>query len=720
MASSSRTPARRTGGNGRRSDSWSWWDEVNADRPSGGGGSRPWSCKLCPYRRTSGANKVRAHLLHESGHEVQFCTNVSQEKRRELLARVGTQESYLSSRPKRVAIDPTTFVTPMSSEGSRAGPSTSPGNLFSFMSSAVPTAPPATASRPRQSTLHGSWDPKKKEETDAAVARFFYHDYIPFNAARSEYFKVMVKKIGEYGPNYVAPSYESLRTTLLDKEKRIVERATEVTKQHWETYGVTLIADGWSDTRKRSIHGLVAYSRGEMYFVEAHDASDIGKSAEALAGEWTSAIEIIGPQNVVSFVVDGEASNRAAGAIIERRYPHIFVSFCMAHCLNNLLKDISKLEWIEPVIQTANQIVSYILNHQYLRHQYSLRASKQLLKYSDTRFAYNFLMLGRLRDQMAAVKQLFISDEFTKSPLARTTTGVACKAMSENASFWDDVEMIDTLVAPIIHLLRLVDGMKPCIGKVYEAMDRMIEKLKGLVENDAKYEELHELCVSRWDEYASPLHAAAYVLDPEFQGRKQEEDKEVSSHWRHVLSRMVPDAERRQDIRDQLSKYRDCQGTFGLADAQEDRKRVAGSRWWDDWGISQEFKNNALQALARRILSQAVSSSCLEQLWSSLNHIASKKRNRLGVEKANDLLFVSANLRMLSKGFTKELDSFTEWEMEQDAQFTSSGQPHGATTQLPTQSTTSDWEAEATHMASCPGFDTCVNDAVDLDTDDES
>lgn len=82
---------------------------------------------------------------------------------------------------------------------------------------------------------------------------------------RSEYFKAMVKKIGEYGPNYVAPSSETLRTTLLDKEKRIVEQAAEVRKRQWEKYGVTLIADGWSDTRKRSIHGIVAYSGGEMY-----------------------------------------------------------------------------------------------------------------------------------------------------------------------------------------------------------------------------------------------------------------------------------------------------------------------------------------------------------------------------------------------------------------------------------------------------------------------
>ena len=56
-----------------------------------------------------------------------------------------------------------------------------------------------------------------------------------------------------------------------------------------------------------------------------------------------------------------------------------------------------------------------------------------------------------------------------------------------------------------------------------------------------------------------------------------------------------------------------------------------------------------------------MSSSCLEQLWSSYSHIASKKRNCLGVQKANDLVFVSANLRMLGKSVIATADPFVIW-----------------------------------------------------------
>ena len=36
------------------------------------------------------------------------------------------------------------------------------------------------------------------------------------------------------------------------------------------------------------------------------------------------------------------------------------------------------------------------------------------------------------------------------------------------------------------------------------------------------------------------------------------------------------------------------------------------------------------------------------------------------MEKANDLVFVSANLRMLCRSATPKADPFTQWEMEQE------------------------------------------------------
>ena len=280
---------------------------------------------------------------------------------------------------------------------------------------------------------------------------------------RSEYFKVMCTRIGEYGPHYIPPTYEALRTTILDREKLLVEQATSNMKKQWCKYGVSLIADGRSDTRRRSIHGMVAYCKGEIYFAHSHDATLSGKGADILAGELASAIETIGSNVVVGFVIDGEATNRAVAVILESMYPRLTVSFCMAHGLNNLLKDIGRLSWIEPHIADAAKIVTFINNHNLLRAQFLQRSGgKVLLKYCETRFAYNYLMVHRLCEFQSAVRQLFICTDFTSSLFASTTTGKFCTTKSESVLFWDELKKIDRMVNPIVHLLWVVDGMQPC------------------------------------------------------------------------------------------------------------------------------------------------------------------------------------------------------------------------------------------------------------------
>ena len=81
-----------------------------------------------------------------------------------------------------------------------------------------------------------------------------------------------------------------------------------------------------------------------------------------------------------------------------------------------------------------------------------------------------------------------------------TTRGQECNARAIDVAWWEKVKSINTMIKPIIDLLRVVDGLLPSIGKVYEAMDRMIEQLKALVP-DEHYDEIKSLCVTRWNAY---------------------------------------------------------------------------------------------------------------------------------------------------------------------------------------------------------------------------
>ncbi|XP_059065995.1 uncharacterized protein LOC131857434 isoform X2 [Cryptomeria japonica] len=80
-----------------------------------------------------------------------------------------------------------------------------------------------------------------------------------------------------------------------------------------------------------------------------------------------------------------------------------------------------------------------------------------------------------------------------------------------------------------------------------------------------------------------------------------------------------------------------------------------------------------IQKLAIRILSQPCSASGCERNWSMFEHIHSKRRNRLSVEKMNDLVFVHYNLRLrmrknaivdMSPIILDEVDLEAEWANE--------------------------------------------------------
>ena len=74
--------------------------------------------------------------------------------------------------------------------------------------------------------------------------------------------------------------------------------------------------------------------------------------------------------------------------------------------MDNLLKDIDALPWVAPCIAEGKEIVSFICRHNYNHSEFRKRSpSKDLLKYSDTSFAYNFLMLDRLLEVQNILKQ---------------------------------------------------------------------------------------------------------------------------------------------------------------------------------------------------------------------------------------------------------------------------------------------------------------------------
>ena len=70
--------------------------------------------------------------------------------------------------------------------------------------------------------------------------------------------------------------------------------------------------------------------------------------------------------------------------------------------------------------------------------------------------------------------------------------------------------------------------------------------------------------------------------------------------------------------------------------------------WWLSYGAS----TPTLQELAIKVLAQVSSACACERNWSDYDFIHSKKRNCLGSKRAEDLVYVFTNRRLLSNVMT--------------------------------------------------------------------
>ncbi|KAI8547423.1 hypothetical protein RHMOL_Rhmol07G0194400 [Rhododendron molle] len=122
----------------------------------------------------------------------------------------------------------------------------------------------------------------------------------------------MIEAIGQYGPGLLQPTYHQVRVPLLKKEVDHVNKLMEEHKKDQEQYGCTLMSDGWTDRRNRTlINILVNFPRGTM-FLKSMDASRFVKDAKMIYELLDAWVEHIGEANVVQVVTDGAAANVVA------------------------------------------------------------------------------------------------------------------------------------------------------------------------------------------------------------------------------------------------------------------------------------------------------------------------------------------------------------------------------------------------------------------------
>eukprot|EP00253_Pinus_taeda_P032925 PITA_32925 len=442
---------------------------------------------------------------------------------------------------------------------------------------------------------------ERREELDLTIAFFFYQNFISFNVARSPLF---------IETRYVPPRSEKLRTTLLTKAKKEVQKMLEPIVASWPTSRVSIVCDGWADPARHPIINFMVSSLSGPVFMKAVDTLGEYKDAQFIGELFIKVIEDVGVDSCVQIITDNAPVCKVAGMIVEAKYPQVFWTPCIVHSLNLALKSIvSDVLWIGSIIENARHIRNFVQNHTNALTIYKEYSNLSLLKIADTRFTSSFMMLKRLKEVKTALGSMVISEFWS---FWRKTDQVASKRVKDT--------VLDEVVS---------------------------ECPKYETSPEAFCDTIHDIFVSRWDRNCTPLHCLAHSLNPKYYSDEwlnggpshrfpPHMDGEISQGRKEAFRRIYQDSALLAEVEDAFAEFSTSSGRFGGYDVIRDRGAKKPYSWW----ANHRTTSPPLQQLAMRLLSQVTSSSCCKRNWSTYGNLYSVKKSRLEQSRAETMVYV--------------------------------------------------------------------------------
>eukprot|EP00253_Pinus_taeda_P017218 PITA_17218 len=167
----------------------------------------------------------------------------------------------------------------------------------------------------------------------------------------------MVDAIASAGPGYKTSSYNALRGKELDEELDCVKEQLESIKSLWKFTGCSIMSDGWTNQRGRTIvNFVVACPKGTM-FLKSIDASANVKDAHLIFSLLADMVEVVGVANVVQVITNNAANYVAVGRLLCAKYPTIFWTPCATHCID--LRTLGSWSGCKMLCMNANKLPAH-------------------------------------------------------------------------------------------------------------------------------------------------------------------------------------------------------------------------------------------------------------------------------------------------------------------------------------------------------------------------
>ncbi|KAL0455577.1 UNVERIFIED_CONTAM: hypothetical protein Slati_0896900 [Sesamum latifolium] len=151
---------------------------------------------------------------------------------------------------------------------------------------------------------------KLRENAVQKICRWMYDAGLPFNVVNYESLGPAIEAIGQYGPGMKPPSYYEIRVKYLKKELEHTNNILKAWEEDQTKYECSLMADGWTDRKHRSLINFLVNSPKGTKFIGSVDASSYSHTGSPLLDMLRDFIAkrdmVAGPLIKVLRLVDGE------------------------------------------------------------------------------------------------------------------------------------------------------------------------------------------------------------------------------------------------------------------------------------------------------------------------------------------------------------------------------------------------------------------------------
>ncbi|CAI0406310.1 unnamed protein product [Linum tenue] len=347
----------------------------------------------------------------------------------------------------------------------------------------------AGGSGTKQTTISAILKRDLRNSACKTISQWFYENAIQFNATRSSKYNQMFEDVARHGPGFKPPSYHEVRETFLKEEMKEVEHKLELFKDEWKDVGCTIMSDGWTDKKRRSLCNFLVNSPRGTVFLESKDTSKFSKTAEKVFEMLDAIVEKVGEENVVQIVTDNASAYKAAGHLLMEKRKHLFWTPCAAHCMDLMLEDLEKhLKVHKTTISKGRKITNFIyVRSMLIAMMKEFTEGKELIRPAVTRFATSYLTLSSLSENRGQLMTMFSSDKWRKSNFANIQEGKRVQGIVLDGRFWANVTNCLRATLPLIKVLRLVDSDEnPAMPFLYLELTQAKEKIKKNFNNVEK------------------------------------------------------------------------------------------------------------------------------------------------------------------------------------------------------------------------------------------